>query len=134
LAGASVWLTCTCWAVLAVMFQLSCPVILSPLSCSGHPVLSVLPRLAFSSWPVRPACPLWPVPAVLSRLSCPAVQSWLPCPDFPISDVLSFLSCSGHPVFLFPFPPVPLSFPSCQVLTDLSYLFCPCCPVVTVLS
>ncbi len=61
--------------VQAVLFR--CPAhatlsttLLMPLSCPGNPVVSVLSRITYLSWPVSHPFTDCPVPIVLSRLSC----------------------------------------------------------------
>ncbi len=67
---------------------------LSLLSCSGHPLFSVLSRQTWSSWPFWPTCPGWPVPVVLSMLSYPSCHT-LAVLSFA---VLSRFSCPSCPV------------------------------------
>jgi hypothetical protein len=98
--------------------QLFCSVILSFLSFSAHPVLTVpscpgchalavLSRLSYTGCAVPGvlyllSCPGCRILAALSRLSytgcpVPAVLYWLPCPGCPILSVLVLLSFTGCP-------------------------------------
>ncbi len=87
------WISCPGCPVLAVLSRLFClspvPAVLSKhcslLSCSCHPLFSVLSRLTWSGRPFRPNCPGCPFPAVMPWLSCP----WLSYQDCPVSVVLS---------------------------------------------
>ncbi len=126
------------WLVLTVMFWPSsylCPVLDGPslLSCSDHPLIYVLSRMA------RPychaltillsmSCPDWPIPAdfqaELCRLSCPTVLFWLSCHGCPLPKV-ACLSCPFLTVMFWPsYPgwPVRLTCPGWPDTADLTWL------------
>jgi hypothetical protein len=94
-------MSCSCRLVLSVLFWLSCsgcpgcltltvlcchPILAS---CSGSPILEVLPLFFLS----RSGCPVL-------LFSNPTVLSWQPCPDSSFQAVLSWQSCSACPVLL----------------------------------
>ncbi len=90
---------------------------LSFLSCSGHPVLSVLSS-QFDFDLSTSTCLGCPNPVVLYLMSCHGcLVPGPPPPGCPTPDVLSQLSCPG-----------------CSVPAVLSRLFCPSCRVPAVLS
>ncbi len=142
-------------------FDLSCVscqsgsvlVVLTQLSCSGHPILSVLSRLYICTcWPVETELsqlysPSFPVPVVMHRMRCqicPATVFLPRCPfqlSCPVAFVLSScpsLSYSDHPVLsssvhdfsaIIDVPTVPSSCPLLAVLSPYSrpLLVSPCC-------
>ncbi len=100
-----------------------CPDCLIWLSCPVCPVLAIMSRLSYRSWPV---------PAILSQQSCPGL-SWRRSPSVALMSwlVLSFLprlTCPSCLVF----------YPGCTILsvflTFLSQFSCPGFPVLAVLS
>ncbi len=143
------------------MFWLSCPTVVSQLSCSG--CLAVMSNLSCAGHPVFSVCPVWPVQADfsgqpvkadMSQLSCldntpPAVLCWLSCLSFPVPVVLSqpcscwhvlfflsYLFCPGwHDLANLPGQPVQsrLTSPGCPVQAVLFLMSCPSCPVLTVM-
>jgi hypothetical protein len=100
-----------------------------PFYCHGCPV-TVVPSQLY--------CPIYSVPSVMFRLPCSghSVLSFLPClipivlSSFPAQALVSQLYCLS---ILVPSSFAPLS---ClfYVLIVLSYLFCPTCPILDVLS
>jgi hypothetical protein len=110
--------------------------VLSQLSCSVYAVMAVLSQVFLSRLPV-PVSLSRHVQSVLSSFSCHGTLPWLSCSDRPLPrPVLSPLFYPGCsvPAVLSQLSCPPLPCHSCSVPAALSQLFCPRCPVTAVFS